>query len=80
MMQPCVYFFLFTAIFYCLELGNIATIRKVELTHVVGTLDDLCYVNPYRVVVSFGVSLVSAKAVAEKAIMAKCQTTGCPVN
>jgi hypothetical protein len=52
--------------------------RKAELTRVVGTLVDLCYVNPKGVVGPFGVSLVSAKAVVKKAIMAfmpKCQTT-----
>ena len=70
MMQPCVYSFLFTAIFYCVELGNIATIRKVELTHAEGTLEGLCNVNPNGVVISFGVSLVLAEAVVEKAIMA----------
>ena len=41
MMQPWVYFFLFTATYIILQLGNIATIRKVELAHVVGTLDGL---------------------------------------
>ena len=78
MMQWCVYLFLFTAIFYCLELGNIARIRKVELTHVVETLEGLCYVNPKGVVGPFGVSLVLAKAAVKKAIMAympKCRTT-----
>ena len=48
------------------------------MTHVVGTLEGLGYVNPNGVVVSFGVSLISAKAVVKKAIMAfmpKCQTT-----
>ena len=52
--------------------------RKVELTHVVGTLEDLCYVNPKEVVGPFGVSLVLEKAVVKKAIMEfmpKCQTT-----
>ena len=52
--------------------------RKAELTHVVETLEGLCYVNPRGVVGPFGVSLVSAKAVVKKAIMAfmpKCQTT-----
>ena len=62
MMPPWVYFFLFTAIFYCLELGNIATIRKVHLAHVVGTLEDLCYVNSNGVVVS-DLLLVSAEAI-----------------
>ena len=52
--------------------------RKAELTRVVGTLVDLCYVNPKGVVGPFGVSLVLVKAAVKKAIMAfmpKCQTT-----
>ena len=52
--------------------------RKAELTRVVETLEGLCYVNPKGVVGPFGVSLVSAKAVVKKAIMAfmpKCRTT-----
>ena len=52
--------------------------RKAELTHVVGTLVDLCYVNPKGVVGPFGVSLVLVKAAVKKAIMAfmpKCRIT-----
>ena len=63
-----------TAIFYCLELGNIAKIRKIELTHVVGTLEGLGYLNPNGVVVSFGVSLVLSKAVVEMLLWHLCQS------
>ena len=52
--------------------------RKTKLTCAVGTLVDLCYVNPKAVVGPFGVSLVLEKAVVKKAIMAfmpKCRTT-----
>ena len=44
--------------------------RKAELTRVVETLEGLCYVNPKGVGGLFGVSLVLAKAVVKKAIMA----------
>ena len=57
---------------------SVLVTRKVELTRVVETLGDLCYVNPKGVVGPFGVSLVLAKAVVKKAIMAfmpKCRTT-----
>ena len=57
---------------------SVLVTRKAELTRVVETLGDLCYVNPKGVVGLFGVSLVLAKAVVKKAIMAfmpKCRTT-----
>ena len=43
---------------------------EAESTLALGTLEDLCYVNPKGVVGPFGVSLVLAEAVAKKAIMA----------
>ena len=67
-MQPCVYFFLFTATLlprtrkYCKN-------KEGRIDSCVGDSGGLwLIVNPNGFVVSFGVSLVLAKSVVEKAI------------